>query len=74
MSYPEEIELTLKLRIKVSNEEDKNYYLVPETGAATYDVIADIFDMIQSDNLLAVDNVTLPELREIVQARVESSR
>jgi hypothetical protein len=43
LSYPHEIEVNLKLKFRVTDPEERDYYLTP-TGAVTPGVIADTMD------------------------------
>jgi hypothetical protein len=65
-----QITVTLTLVIDVPDEEQKKYYL-NEDGTPTVDVIADIFDSLDSvDPLISVNGKTKQEIQQLLQAKV----
>jgi hypothetical protein len=61
LSYPHEIEVTLKLKFRITDPEERDYYLTP-TGDVTPGLIADTMDGFLgygNELLLAVNDKTV---------------
>jgi hypothetical protein len=67
-TFPQDIEVPLVLKFQVSNSEQKEYFLHPETKAVDIQFIADLFDVMQ-DNFynspIQINNLTCEQIRVI---------
>ena len=73
---PQEIEVTLKLKIKVEEADDASYYLDATTNEATPSFIADFFDEFEdsyaASSLLTVNDKTREQVAEALQAELNT--
>lgn len=68
-AYPQEIEVTLKLKLRVQDAQERAYFLNADGEASAY-VIADIDDFIGGDiaygEVLAINDLTGRQVQEIL--------
>ena len=71
--FPQEITVSLSLKVKVQDQEARDYFLNSETNAAAVSFIADVFDMMaftnnpDGDNILTINNLTQTQVQQILQ-------
>ena len=69
-TFPQEIEVTLKFKIKVTTPEDKAYF-VNDSGAASVSFLADILDSwldIDNSKLVSVNDINTEKISQALQA------
>ena len=73
-SFPQEIEVTLKLRLKVEDQEDRDYWIDPQTGELSVSCIADMFEDVNGGGevevLISVNGITHPQMRALLNSKV----
>lgn len=69
--FPKEEELVLKLKIRTSTEEDRNYFFLP-SGEIQPGFLADCFDMLDmlEHHIITINEHTLSEYQKILQGSV----
>lgn len=69
-TFPQEIEVQITLRVRVADQEARDYWLNPDTNAATIPFLADVFDTIgfygTDDEIVSINNMTQPQLQQIL--------
>lgn len=72
INFPKEDELTLKLKIRTSTEEDRDYFLLP-SGEINPGFLADCFDMMEmiKHHVVTINDYTLLEYQKILQNEVK---
>ena len=68
-SYPQEIEVNISWKIKVSSQEEKDFYLNSETGAPKIDLLADLMDQFfwyEIGDIVSLNNLTPDQVRSIL--------
>jgi hypothetical protein len=67
--FPQLIEVTLTLKVAVHDQAERDYWLDPNTGAATLDAVADFTDVINdnySAELVSVNGLTYAQIQQAI--------
>lgn len=68
--FPQEIEVTLVLRVCVNDQEARDYWLNPNTGSASIATLADVRDMFSFDgmdeSIITINNLTKEQVQQIL--------
>jgi hypothetical protein len=69
--FPQEIEITLILKLTVETQEERNNWLEPETKVIQIDALADIKDILECDglNINTINGFTGEQLQNILNNR-----
>ena len=71
--FPQEIEVTITFKLSVNNQEERNYYLNPETSQPTAGFLSDMAENIEilvvTETLLTINNLTPDQLLTVLQAQ-----
>ena len=68
-SYPQEIEVNISMKIRVSSQEEKDFYLNSETGAPEVNLLADLMDQFfwyEIGDIVSLNNLTPDQVRSIL--------
>lgn len=71
--FPQVIEVTLTLKIGVTTQDERDYYLNRETGAPSVNLLADTFDTymgVENETLLEINNLKPEQVKAALQAQV----
>ncbi len=70
LSFPQEIEVTITLKVRVQDQEARDYWLNPETGAVSIDTLADVLDYYDwnDENMVSINNFTRIQLQQILNS------
>jgi len=68
--FPQNIEATITFKIRVSDQEQRDYWLNPETGAVSVETLADLMDNYtfdgQDEHIISINNLTKTQLQQIL--------
>jgi hypothetical protein len=67
--FPQLIEVTLTFKVEVLDQAERDYWLDPNTGAATLDIVADFTDVINdnfSAELVSVNGLTYAQIQQAI--------
>lgn len=70
-TFPQEIEVAITLRIRVTDQEARDYWLNPETGLVAVETLVDIIDSFTfsdagDEHILSINNLTKAQLQQIL--------
>ncbi len=70
-TFPQEIEVTLVLKLTVEDQDERDEWLEPGTFVIKPDALADVFDIfdINYSPINSINNFTKAQLQAILQAR-----
>jgi hypothetical protein len=70
--FPQEITVSLSLKVKVEDQEARDYFINSETNAAAVSFIADVFDMLGfgHEDVLTINNLTQTQVQHILQSEI----
>jgi hypothetical protein len=68
--FPQEIEVTLTLKVRVTDQESRDYWLNPQTGEPSIGMIADVNDALfswnEENNMVSINNLTEAQIQQIL--------
>lgn len=69
--FPQEIEVTLTLKLTMINQLERDYWLEPSTTNVTLDAVADIFDILGDSNVApkSINGYTYSQLQQAMAER-----
>lgn len=68
-TFPQEIEVQITLRVRVTDQEARDYWLNPDTGTVAIATLADVIDSFEWDgdeNILSINNLTKAQVQQIL--------
>jgi hypothetical protein len=70
-AFPQEIEVTLILKLTVDSQEARDIWLESGTNVIQIDALADIFDIFSNEgiNLNSLNSLTLPQIQNALNKR-----
>lgn len=69
--FPQEIEMQLTIKIRVADQEERDYWISPDTGATAVGVIADVYDAFffgEEDHVITINNLTRTQVQQILNS------
>lgn len=70
-TFPQELEVQITLKVRVTDQEQRDYWLNPETSAVAVETLADILDSFSWDgdeSIVSINNMTKTQLQQILNS------
>lgn len=68
--FPQEITAVFTVKIRIDDQEQKDYLIDPTTGELTIGVIADMYNLcseLDENNVISVNNMTRTQIKNALQ-------